>query len=70
MRSVFALILSWLKKIVAAITGKPAVEEPDDGPAQFELSEPVPGPGEVICYYGCPNSNKAKKLQLNKKIYR
>ena len=24
-------------------------------------------PGEFICYYGCPNSKKADKLQLSKK---
>ncbi|MBQ7689038.1 MAG: hypothetical protein IJT27_07465 [Clostridia bacterium] len=27
-------------------------------------------PGEIVDYYGCPNSNKAKKLQLSKNIYR
>ena len=25
---------------------------------------------DVVCYYGCPNSSKAKELQLSKKIYR
>ncbi|MBQ7638256.1 MAG: hypothetical protein IJS90_05105 [Clostridia bacterium] len=24
----------------------------------------------VVVYYGCPNSNKARKLQLNKTIYK
>ncbi|MBQ7689037.1 MAG: hypothetical protein IJT27_07460 [Clostridia bacterium] len=25
---------------------------------------------DVVCYYGCPNSNKAAKLQLSKTLYR
>ena len=24
----------------------------------------------MVAYYGCPNSDKAKKLQLSKRIYR
>ncbi|MBQ6265940.1 MAG: hypothetical protein IJK60_10880 [Clostridia bacterium] len=27
-------------------------------------------PGEYICYYGCPNSKKAVKLQLGRKAVR
>ena len=27
-------------------------------------------PVEIVDYYGCPNSNKAKKLQLSKQLYR
>lgn len=27
-------------------------------------------PREYICYYGCPNSKKADRLQLSRKSYR
>ena len=67
MRSFFALILSWMKKIASFFTGKTVV----DGPAgEPDIGHTEIGPGEVVCYYGCPNSKKAKKLQLNKKVYR
>ncbi len=56
MSSFFAMIASWFKRIVAFFKREPVTEIPDPD-----------GPGEVICYYGCPNSNKAKKLQLGKK---
>ena len=61
MQSILALIKSLFERIVAFFrrgSGDPVVE-PD----------PV-GPGDVVCYYGCPNSKKAKKLQLSKKLYR
>lgn len=33
--------------------------------------DPAEGdPGEYVCYYGCPNSKKADKLQLNRKAVR
>ena len=60
-----------MNRIIAAFSRKqtvdpqPAIEDPS-----FEDPFPGPGPGEVICYYGCPNSKKAQKLQLNKKAYR
>ncbi len=66
MRSIIALILSWVKKIFALVTSKkeePSTDIPD-------IDRPEPGPGEVVCYYGCPNSKKAQKLQLSKKLYR
>lgn len=25
---------------------------------------------DIVCYYGCPNSNRVKKLQLEKKLYK
>ena len=37
----------------------------DDG---FE--RPAPDPGSVVCYYGCPNSKRAERLQLGRKLYR
>ena len=56
MSSFFAMLASWFKRIVAFFKREPVTEIQDPD-----------GPGEVICYYGCPNSNKAKKLQLGKK---
>ena len=55
MSSFLALIKSWWNRLIAFFTRKP--EGPDD-------------PGEIVCYYGCPNSNRAKKLQLGKTTYR
>lgn len=64
MRSILALIKSWFMKILSILrirgVGPVIIDEPD---------EPV-DPGEVICYYGCPNSKKAQKLQLSKKLYK
>ncbi|MBQ6065718.1 MAG: hypothetical protein IJK89_02765 [Clostridia bacterium] len=65
MRSIFAFIKSIFTKILDffRIRGVgPVIVDPDE-PSPFD-------PGEVVCYYGCPNSKKAKKLQLNKKLYR
>jgi len=69
MRSLFALLLSWLKKLfrIDIIKNDPTDDPSQDAPG-FDL--PEPGPGEVVCYYGCPNSKKAQKLQLSKKLYR
>ena len=58
MRSILALIKSWFEKIIAIFRLRgvgPVIVEPDTDP------------GEVVCYYGCPNSNRAKKLQLEKR---
>ena len=67
MRSIIALILSWLKRIFR-ITGKN--DDPADSPEFPAIDEPGPAGPEVVCYYGCPNSKKAQKLQLSKNIYR
>ena len=64
MREIIAMILSWLKKLFSF--GKKVIEDP----GSIEIDPERPGPGEVVCYYGCPNSNRAKKLQLEKKLYR
>ena len=61
MRSIILLIISFFKELYYRITGKEPVvdpELPDDG---FD---------DMVVYYGCPNSNKAKKLQLSKKLYK
>ena len=58
MSSFLALIKSWWNKLIALFTRK------------ADPLEPIDDPGEVVCYYGCPNSNKAKKLQLGKTTYR
>ncbi len=59
MQAFFARIVSWLKKLIAIISGKEVVETVE--------RDSVLNPDEVVCYYGCPNSNKAKKLQLGKR---
>ena len=64
MQAFFELIVSFLKKLIAFLKGQTAVDRPADPGAP---EEPVVDPGEVVCYYGCPNSKKAKKLQLNKR---
>ena len=58
-RSLFDRVVKFFKSLI----GKDDV---------IEIGEPVdePGPGDVVCYYGCPNSKKAKALQLRKKTVR
>ena len=61
MRSIYALIRSFFKKLYLLIKGKkPSIdpEIPDEG---FD---------DIVVYYGCPNSKKAKKLQLEKSLYK
>ena len=36
----------------------------------FHRDEGGGDPGEFMDYYGCPNSNKAAKLQTSRKSYR
>ena len=70
MQSIIALLKSLVKRLVALFTRKELRDEITNNEPGFE--EPVigPGPGEVVCYYGCPNSKKAQKLQLSKTTYR
>ena len=70
MQSIIALLRSIVNRLIALFTRKDLKNEITNNEPGFE--EPVigPGPGEVICYYGCPNSKKAQKLQLNKTVYR
>ena len=78
MRSILALIKSWLRRIIARFTRETAADntdaaennKPNDDNNDPWNDRPGPGPGEIVCYYGCPNSNKAKKLQLKKTAYR
>ncbi len=67
MRSIIALILSWLKKLFRIADRKNNGPDVPEGP---DIERPEPGPGAVISYYGCPNSKDAQKLQLEKKLYR
>ncbi len=39
------------------------------GIEDFTGADPL-DPGRYICYYGCPNSKKAAKLQLGRKAVR
>ncbi|MBQ7689036.1 MAG: hypothetical protein IJT27_07455 [Clostridia bacterium] len=58
---VFDAIKAFFQRIFHIRTQQQAVEIPEE-------NNSVDFP--VVCYYGCPNSNKAKKLQLSKKLYR
>ena len=69
MLSFFNMLWSWLKDWIHSIFSKDDPEGPDPV-VDPEPEKPDPFPGEVICYYGCPNSKKAEKLQLQKKLYR
>ena len=69
MQSILALIKSFLKRLAALFTRKNNADTPSDNNLP-PIERPEPGPGEVVCYYGCPNSNKAKKLQLKQTSYR
>ncbi len=75
MQSILALIRSFLKRIAALFARKAAPEnnvspDTDNNDDTPPVLRPDPGPGEVVCYYGCPNSNKAKKLQLKQTAYK
>ncbi len=81
MRSFFLFIWSWLLKLLRI---KPAeadtteAADPVNGttvpdpslpdPTPYERPD-VPDPSGYVCYYGCPNSKKAQKLQLGRKLY-
>ena len=76
MTSFFSMIWSWLKGLYESIIRKITGQEPQpENPLQPEdpfipdIDRPA-GPGEIVCYYGCPNSKNAQKLQLSKKLYR
>ena len=71
MRSIFALFLSWMKKLFAKLTGKDITDAPTPGnPGNDQPDKPEPDPGNYVCYYGCPNSKRAEKLQLSRKLYK
>ncbi len=64
MRSFFTMILDWIKRTINKIFKKdvPEIDSP-------EIGRPD-DPGDIVCYYGCPNSNRAKKLQLGRELYK
>ncbi len=67
MQSIIAFLKSVVNRIIALFARKQGIIEPGtDDP----VIGPEPGPGEIVCYYGCPNSKKAQKLQLSKTTYR
>ena len=76
MFNIFSIIWSWVKQLYTAVIEKLGFGEAEPGdsgdPGTVDPfpERPEPGPGEVVCYYGCPNSKKAQKLQLQKKLYR
>lgn len=61
MQSIIALIKSLFQRIIALFRRRDTDDPGTDIPGIFE---------PVVPYYGCPNSKKAEKLQLSKKIYR
>ena len=77
MRAFFALILSWVKKLLhIRFVDDPAKDDPTPGntePIDDPSADPGPAfpdrpdPNEYVCYYGCPNSKRAQRLQLSRK---
>ena len=65
MRSFFSMLWNWAKGLFNKIFHK---TDPDDPEGPY-IDRPR-DPNDIVCYYGCPNSNKAKKLQLQKTLYR
>ena len=63
MSQLFEKLIELVQKMIAFIKnmfgGDTSVIEPD-----------IIESGEVVCYYGCPNSRKARRLQLNKRLYK
>ncbi len=66
MSGLFAWIKSLFMKLITFLRLRGV------GPVVADFEDPsVPEPPfDAVCYYGCPNSNKAKKLQLGKKALR
>ncbi len=58
MQSIRAFFRSLFRKIKNLFTGKGWTDDSD-------IDD---GPGPIAAYYGCPNSKKAKALQLEKKL--
>lgn len=63
MANILAAIKEFFAKIIAAIKGIFNKGE------ENEPTEEISGPDDIVCYYGCPNSDKAKKLQTGKKLW-
>ena len=64
MRSIFALLKMFFKKLYSFIIGKkPSTDDP-------VITDPDDIIDDVVVYYGCPNSKKAQKLQLGKTLYK
>ncbi len=59
MRSFFIALTSFFRRILAFFRRETAVIEPET------LSPPF----DAVAYYGCPNSDRAKKLQLESSPY-
>lgn len=56
MRSFFITVMSFFRRIFAFFRRETATIEP----------ETLTPPFDAVAYYGCPNSNRAKKLQLER----
>ncbi len=59
MRSFFIALMSFFRRILAFFRRETVTIEPET------LSPPF----DAVAYYGCPNSNRAKKLQLERSPY-
>ena len=65
MQKFLEMLRSLFKKLIAFFSDlTKSAETTGEGP------DVTIDPGEVICYYGCPNSKKAQKLQLGRKLYK
>ena len=63
MQSLIALFKSLWQKFISLFRKK----KDDDINEDPVIDRP---PDDIVCYYGCPNSDKAKKLQTGRKAYR
>ncbi len=68
--SFFSMIWSWLRGLYESIIRKITGQEIEPADPQLPDIDRPGTPGEIVCYYGCPNSKNAQKLQLSKKLYK
>ena len=64
MRSFFENLINWLKKLLDMVK---SVFKKEDPATELPDFPDRPDPTEIVCYYGCPNSKRTEKLQLEKR---
>ena len=60
-------IIVLLMAIIATICGVFGYSHYNNKEIQTEPNSSIVDPRDIICYYGCPNSNRVKKLNITKK---
>lgn len=69
MSELFEKIKEFFSSLVAKIKAI-FTKEDDTDTDDTDIVRPIRDDDDIVCYYGCPNSNKVKKLQLEKKLYK